>query len=226
MEKEHCKDCLLRSSAALYLNDSELSKLESECAQVGFKKGEIIFKQDALSSNIIYLKTGLAKLHMASRKRDQIIKIIKAPSYLRISTTVADKVNHYSATAVSDCIACFIDIDSFKEFVLKNGEFAYEIILSLSESELDNFRRCVNRNQKHTVGRVADALIYFSKQIYHNDEFDFPLSRNDLADLICSSRESVSRVLSEFDKDHIIKLKGKKIKIMNTKLLEQIGRNG
>jgi len=203
-----------------------MSILESECAQVKFKKGEIIFKQDALASNIIYLKSGLAKLHMASRKRDQIIKIIKAPDFLRISTTFADKVNHYSATAVDECVACFIDINSFKEFILRNGEFAYEIIFSLSKSELENFIRCVNRNQKQTIGRVADALIYFSEDIYDNEEFDFPLSRNDLADLICSSRESVSRVLREFDKDRIIQLDGKKIKIINKSLLEQIGKNG
>ena len=226
MIKEHCKDCSLRSSAASHLSDNELNVLENECAQVHFKKGEIIFKQDALASNIIYLKTGLAKLHMASRKRDQIIKIIKAPDFLRISTTIADKVNHYSATAIEDSIACFIDINSFNDFIFKNGEFAYEIIISLSKSELESFRRCVNRNQKQTIGRVADALIYFSEQIYYNDEFDFPLSRNDLADLICSSRESVSRVLGEFDKDKIIKLDGKKIKIRNKALLQQIGNNG
>ncbi len=226
MEKEHCKYCNFKSSAVSHLSENELNILESGCAQVNFKKGEIIFKQDALSSNIIYLKTGLAKLHMASKKRDQIIKIIKAPDFLRISTTFADRVNHYSSTAVEDSIACFIDINSFKEFILKNGEFAYEIIYSLSRGELDNFRRCVNRNQKQTVGRVADALIYFSEQISYNEEFDFPLSRNDLADLICTSRESVSRVLSEFDKDQIIELDNKKIKIKNKHLLEQIGNNG
>lgn len=214
------------SSAASHLSDNELSILESDCSQVHFTKGEIIFKQDAFSSNIIYLQKGLAKLHMKSRKRDQIIKIIKGPSFLRISTTIADRINHYSATAVEDVIACFIDINSFKEFVLKNGEFAYEIILDLSQGELENFRRCVNRNQKQTVGRVADALLYFSDNIFESPSFNFPLSRNDLSDLICSSRESVSRVLSEFDKENIIVLDGKKITIKNRQLLEQIGLNG
>lgn len=226
MEKTRCKDCMLRSPAASHLNENELSILESDCLQVNFKKGEIIFKQGAFSTNIIYLKMGLVKLHMRSKKRDQILKIIKGPSFLRVSTTVADRVNQYSATALDDSVACFIDINSFKEFIHKNGEFAYEIILDLSQSELENFRTSVNRNQKHTVGRVAETLLFFSDTIYQSDSFDVPLSRNDFADLISSSRESVSRILSEFDKDGIILMDRKQITIKNRKLLEQIGMNG
>lgn len=64
MKKHNCKDCLIKSAAAKYLNTEEFEILENNSVEVSFKKGEIIFKQDALSLNVAYLKTGLAKVHM------------------------------------------------------------------------------------------------------------------------------------------------------------------
>ncbi len=226
IEKYPCTKCLFISKAARVLTENELETLESKCAQVSYSKGEIIFKQDAFSTNIIYLKTGLIKLHMKGNARDQIIKIVKAPAYTSIPTTLGQNINQYSAIALTDTIACFIDVDAFKSFINKNGEFAYEIIVNLCQDVLDNFKRCVNRNQKKTIGRVAESLLFFADKIFENDEFEFPLSRNDMADLICSSRESVSRIISDFNNDGLINLEGKTISIMNRRLLEQIAKNG
>jgi CRP-like cAMP-binding protein len=53
-----------------------------------------------------------------------------------------------------------------------------------------------------------------------------PLTQEDLGDLVDSSRESISRVLAEFDKDGIIKIVGKKIEILNKKSLLLISANG
>lgn len=163
---------------------------------------------------------------MAGGKRDQIIKIVKAPSYLGLPTTFGDKIIQYSATAIEDSIACFIDMNAFKNFIYLNGEFAYEIIIDLCRNELDNHRRCVNRNQKQTTGRVAEALLYFANKVCNSDDFEFPLSRNDFADLICSSRESVSRILGDFVSDSLIRLTGKRIEILNKELLKDIDRKG
>jgi len=53
-----------------------------------------------------------------------------------------------------------------------------------------------------------------------------PLSQAELANLVDTSRESVSRILTEFDKDKIIELKGKEISILNKKSLQLISQNG
>jgi len=53
-----------------------------------------------------------------------------------------------------------------------------------------------------------------------------PLSQVELANLVDTSRESVSRILTEFDKDGIIQLKGKEIQITNKKSLQLVSQNG
>jgi len=70
---------------------------------------------------------------------------------------------------------------------------------------LESFRRCANRTQKLIRGNMADALLDFSDHIFQSDTFTIPLSQAELANLVDTSRESVSRILAEFDKDGIIK---------------------
>ena len=59
-----------------------------------------------------------------------------------------------------------------------------------------------------------------------SDTFTLPLSQTELANLVDTSRESVSRVMTEFDKDGIIANNGKQIEILNKKSLQLISQNG
>ena len=226
MNNIDCRYCEFKSTAASYLNGDELDSLRSNCAQVNFKSGDIIFKQDALSSNIIYIQTGFVKVHMGGPERESILRISKAPTYLGIPTTVGDRVNHYSATALTDVTACFIDINAFKLFIYKNGNFAYEIILGLCRNELYHFHNCVNLTQKQLNGRIAGALLFIADNIFHKNEFKMILNRLEFADMVGSSRESLSRVLNKFHEENIIKISGKTICLVNREALERISKNG
>lgn len=73
---------------------------------------------------------------------------------------------------------------------------------------------------------MADALLEFSESIFQSESFTLPISQSELANLVDTSRESVSRVLTEFDKDGLIKIKGKQIAILNKKSLNLISQNG
>ena len=226
MDYDVCTLCHLKSKAAENLSDEELGILGQNCVEVSFDKGDTIFKQDALSSNIIYVKEGLVKLLMRGPQRPQIIKIKKAPCYLGLPTTIGDKVNHYSAVAQAPTIACFIDLEAFKRLIRMNTDFTYEIIVELCRNELDQFNRCVKMMQNQVYGRLATNLLNMANNIFTADEFDLPLSRNEIADLVSTSRETVSRLLTNLDQEGIIAIEGRHIKIVDKKRLMDISRNG
>lgn len=225
MENE-CKTCPFNSKAAATLSDCSFEDLNSNHAVVRFLKGDSIIKQGNFSTNVVFLRTGLVKIHISGPYHEQIVKIVKAPSYLGLPTTFGNKINQYSVTSISAAEVCFIDITIFRKILKANDEFSYEIILELCKNELESFRRCANRTQKQIRGNMADALLEFSERIFKSDSFPLPLSQADLANLVDTSRESVSRVLTEFDKDGIIKIQNKQIEIINKKSLEKISQNG
>lgn len=84
----------------------------------------------------------------------------------------------------------------------------------------------MSQSQKKTYGKVADALLYFSRIIYEDREFDIPFTRQELADLIGISRESATRVLLKLKDDGILSVDERHVQINDLDLLHQISRNG
>jgi CRP-like cAMP-binding protein len=222
-----CRTCEFKSQAVEILGPDELDILEKNCVEVEFRKGEMLFKQSSFSSHVIFIKSGLVKIHMTGLQgKDQILKIVPAPTYLGLANLFGDTINNYSASAVEQTIACFIHIDVFKEFIEHNGNFALEIIKDISREELTYFKRFVNHNQKHIDGRLAEILLYFVNEVYMNKRFILPLNRKDLSALVCASRESVIREMQSFASNGIIEVKGKQIEVLDERRLEQISKNG
>jgi len=226
MLKEKCLTCDIKSAAVGYLDETQLQLLGENCAEASFRKGEVIIKQDSLSSNVIYLKEGLVKISMEWNHKNQILNIIKAPAYLGIPTTLGEKINQYSVSALEDSMVCFIDINTFKMLIDQNGKFAYEIIIHLCKNEIQQYRRCVDRSQKHVPGLVAGTLMFFSTEIYKDATFRLPIDRSEFGDLIGTASETVSRMLKEFHEDHLIEMKGKIITLINPDRLIKISMSG
>ncbi len=223
----NCSICAIRSKAVEALNPSEVEFLQGNCAEVSMKPGESIIKEGSLSSHIAYLKSGLAKIHKKGVKgTDQILKILQPGCYIGIQTVLSNKIHQYSASTIEDSDVCYIDINSFKELIAKNAHFADELILYLCRDELTYFERFVNVHQKQVDGRLADTILFFSDEVNKSKSFQIPLSRNDLAALICATRESVTRSIKDLSDIGTIRVKGKSFEILNYELLKKISEKG
>lgn len=224
--KNECYNCACVMRSMQSLKNCQLEQLENNHAVVQFRKGDSIIKQGMFSTNVVFLKSGLVKIHITGPYHEQIVRLAKAPTYLGLPTTIGDKINQYSVTAVQDSEVCFIDLNIFKRVLEENKDFSSYIILELCKSELESYRRCANRTQKQTRGNLADVLIDLSENVFESDEFVLPISQSDIGNLVDASRESVNRLLSELINDGIIRMEGRKIEILNKYSLQLISQNG
>jgi CRP-like cAMP-binding protein len=221
-----CRDCKEKSCAAAVLNVNEINLINDNRTETEFKKGDIILHEGTMISHIIYLKSGLVKEYIKSGEEEQILQIVKKYSYLGLPSLFGDRVNNYSYAALEDIKVCYIDLNVFNGLIKKNGNFAYEILVSVSSDSLNNFHRFMSQVKKRTYGRVADALLYFSRIIYESNEFEIPFTRQEFADLIGIARESTARVLAKFKDEGILDIDGRYITIKKMDLLTQISKNG
>ena len=226
MLKPHCKLCNQRSGPSHMLNDCQLDVLNENSSQMTFQAGEVLIKQDSPTNSVVYIKSGLVKIHTRGPNRERIMNIAKAPSYLCLHSTFGDKINHFSATAIEPTTVCYIDSKTFTNFIEENGKFAYQVIQSMGRGELQNFHYLIDIAQKQNMGRVAHTLLFFSKDIYKSNNFILPVSRQELADLTGITRESISRILHNFHNDKILKIEGRKISIEKKQVLEDISEKG
>lgn len=222
-----CVVCNDKSCAAAALNDNQLGSLNSNSRETDIRKGETILKAGALTSHIVYLKTGFVKEHVEGPgQKSKILQIIKKQSYLGLPSLFGARVNHYSYTALEDLRVCFIDINIFLEFIRDRGSFALEVLNYVSRESLNKDFHLINQGHKKMYGRFADVLLYLSDEIFMSTEFDILLSRQELAELAGMSRENTARALSHFKEEGILKINGRNIEILKHDLLKQISKNG
>ena len=75
---------------------------------------------------------------------------------------------------------------------------------------------------KSMYGKVASVLLFFQEKIYFTYGFDLPVSRKEIAQYTGLSIETVIRVISEFRRDGLIKVYGKRIEIIDKDSLVSI----
>lgn len=222
-----CIECSFKSTPVSLLEEDELTELCNNCVHIDFKAGENIIRQGAFTTNIAYMTRGLAKVHMEGPlKRDEIIKITKAPAFIGAPSVFSDRVFHYSVTSLTDAKVCFIDYQIFDKLLLENSEFAKELIKELSSDLIKQFHSCVNKTQKRLNAYVAETLMYLSEDVFGKNDFHLPLSRSEFAQLVGSTRETITRIFHDFSEMKILEIHKDYIKIVDTEKLSDISRLG
>lgn len=84
----------------------------------------------------------------------------------------------------------------------------------------------INLNHKKMPGRLADTLLYFAGELYMADEFEMILSRQELGEMTNMARESVVRILGEFEEAGILKSETNRIRILDRDKLRLISERG
>jgi CRP-like cAMP-binding protein len=224
---EKCSSCTVGSCALYALSKVEVLSMEDQTHQTKFHKGEILRKQDTPLASIIYLRNGYVKEYMSHDSlSDQVIQLIKPRSYIGLQSLNTNKASVFSYQAITDIDVCFIEKSIFNSLISGNGNFAREILISLSHEYLSNQKRFLSLNQTQIFGKVAGLLIYLSEEVYENPNFDIHLKRTELAEMVASTRESVTRTLKWFHNEGIILMDKNMIKIQDGKRLSEIAKRG
>lgn len=222
----HCNCCNLKLNIFRFLTHTELEEVNKTRFEVRFNKGETIFKQGGPLTHIACLTEGMAKVYLEGGNNKNIILKILGPAELVGGPGFqVDNRHHFSATAIGDCKACFIDVQSFENALKSNMPFTLEFIKHLNNATIHLYNKLTSLTGKNMHGRIADALIYLSAIIYKNDVFTTTLSRQDLADMAALTKESSIRILKEFKDEKIIQFDGNNFTILDKDKLISISKN-
>lgn len=222
-----CETCTDKSCAVKTLGEHELKLWRKNYHEVKFSKGDIIASEGTSVDHIAYLRRGLVKEYGTVDHFEQyILQVIKPHSYLGIQSIFENRINQYSYVALTDVTICYVKLPVFIELLKENGRFSYEILSSICNENLNNYHRFIVQHQKNSRGKLADVLLYFSNLIFESHSFILPLTRKEIAYMIGTSRESVSKQICVFEMDQILKIEGRGITIVDLPKLEQISRFG
>jgi CRP/FNR family transcriptional regulator len=210
-----------------FLTDDERTEIEANSNIVRYEKKEVIFRQNTRTSHIMCIKSGLVKIYKEGRNnRFIILKIAGEGEFIGLMSIYGGDMHRFSASAIQTSDICFVDIGVFNKILKNNGNFSQHIISQLSIDGLFIFDRLMSQSHKQLPGRIADVILYFAETVYKSHEFEFPLTRRELAELAGTTKESFIRTLAEFKNDKIIELDGSMVKINSLKIVKTLSELG
>jgi CRP-like cAMP-binding protein len=219
----NCDGCELKS---LFFENVSISEIELICTrktEISYKKGEVIIHEGDPIINFTYLKTGLVKLYRhANLEREQIICFALPLDFVSLLSVFSEKKYNYSVAALEDSTTCNINLNEIKSIAMENGKFALSIVEKVNRATDRIILDLLKIKHKRLNGRIAFILLFFSKDIYHSNSFNLPVSRKEIAEYIGMTVENVIRTLSDFRKDGIIKIFGPLIEIIDEERLARI----
>jgi len=190
--------------------------------ELSFKKGELISKQGLLMTHIIFIRKGFAKLYLEHEGELIILDIAQPGTFIGIQSLYGESVFPFTVEALTDTEVCLKDIKLFRELVLENSEFSRGIIEILNGELLRSYNRMFSLTTKQISGRFAELLFYMRNVLYASNPFKLTIARKELADLVSTTPESISRLLSDFKEQGFIKVNGQTIEILDPQKLESM----
>ncbi|MEE9349472.1 MAG: Crp/Fnr family transcriptional regulator [Flavobacteriaceae bacterium] len=222
----NCEKCIVRELNSLNtLNDDELNEISMHKTTLSFKKGDSLFEEGTHLNGVFCLRNGKCKVtKLSPNGKDQIVRFIKKGELIGQRSIIIGSSAHLTVTALEDMQACFIPKKSIQKHFMENRNFSLDITKSIC-TDLDNANLTIsNMAQKSVKERLADTLLSFNKDFGCDTEgfLKLVLTRVEISNAIGTATESSIRLLSQFKKEGLVELKGKRIKILNKTKLKQI----
>lgn len=222
-EHVECKHCSNRFNSVFCKteNDKILEINKSKICS-SYKKNEYIFKEGAYASGVFCINGGKIKISMLGDEgKEQIVRLVKPGDIIGYKALLSGDKYSASAIAIEDSNVCFIPKEIFTEVLKKDAHLSFEMMKLLSDELRKAEEKITHLAQKPVRERMAETIL-FLKETYGTDteeNINVTLSREEIANIVGTATETAIRLLSEFNKDNMIELSGKKIKILNTSRL-------
>lgn len=221
-----CEQCIVRQFSSLKaLTKDELLRMAECKTSYTIKKGEPIFEEGDITNGIFCVKDGVCKMtKLSANGKDQIVKLVKAGELLGQRSMISEEPANLSAVALEDMEVCFVPKSEILNFFNHNNQFSMNVMKTICGDLKEADDHMVSMAQKSVKERLAETLIYLEETFGNNEDgsLRIQLSREELAGMIGTATESCIRLLSEFNKNGLVDLSGKKITIKNKALLKKI----
>jgi len=225
---DSCLDCKLRSELAFCdLHRDALASFEAARSNSVYPKGSILFVEGQVPRGVYLICTGRAKLSTCSSDGKTLItRIAEAGEVLGASATISGRPHEVTAETLSPCQIAFIKDKQFLQLLEQNPEICLRLAQHLSNNYYTAHEQVRSLGLSHSAGeRLARVLLSWAAQsgveIEKGIRIKLTLTHEEIAQLIGTSRETVTRLFSSLKGKQIVEVRGSTLVIRDKAALEQ-----
>ncbi|MGA1863703.1 MAG: Crp/Fnr family transcriptional regulator [bacterium] len=206
------------------LPTAQMEELTSIARKKVFSKGKVIFLEGTESNGFYIVISGNVKIYKLSPEgKEQILHFFgPGEPFGEVPAFTGDRFPAY-AEAIKETQVLFFPKDAFVALIRNDPSLALNMLAILSR-RLQRFTNVIeNLSLKEVPGRLAAYLLYLSESKNRDDELSLDISKGQLASLLGTIPETLSRILTRMAKQGVINSDGKRhMKILDRKGLEKL----
>lgn len=204
------KELLQRFPLFKNLNDYEIEPILSIAKNRTYKQGTHIFMQGDPLTNVYFIHSGKVKIYRTDMQgREQIVNVLKAGQMFPHQGFFRDDDYPAHAEVAEDAVLIYIPKNSFEDFLITNPNICIKIFRVLGNMIVDLQNRLEEKMLYNTYEQIILLLIRIAQnhgEKISEDEVKITtqFTNRELANMIGSSRETVSRTISQLKKEELI----------------------
>jgi CRP/FNR family transcriptional regulator, cyclic AMP receptor protein len=225
---ESCLTCKLRADRIFCnLPAPALQAFENIKSATAYPPGAVLFVEGQLPRGIFVLCKGSAKLSINSPGgKTTIVKLAEPGEVLGLSATMSGKPYEVTAQTIDPCQVNFIKRDDFLKFLKDDVEVCFKVAEQLGEKYHNACKEVRLLGLSHSAAEKL-AMLLLDWNSKNGDAKPEPrltlrLTHEEIAQMIGTSRETVTRLFADLKKQQIVQAKGSTLVIRNTEALREI----
>ncbi len=219
-----CGPCLRKIRLFSDLDEQALEQISSIVITRKCRKRTILFTEGEPGDTIYFVKSGRVKVFKTTEDgREQILRLIEPGEVIGEAVLFEGGGYPASAEVMEDSEICLIRNPDLEQLVMQHGEIAIRLIRVLSRRLKEAQHQVRDLALKDAYARTAGILFKLAQNSLASAEgieVKPDLSRQELANMIGTSRETVSRILSDFQQQKILLTDRNKIIVVNMDKLQ------
>ena len=204
-----CAACPARESIWRDLGESELDVLARSRRLCVYEPGEVLFYQGNPCSGLHCLESGAVAMRKShDHGPGPILRISHPPDILGLRDLAADKGYSATAQAVIPCRLCFVDQAVVRELLDNNPSCSWSFLKRMAQELNQSEDALLTWRPLSVRARLANVLLGLKDRFGQADAtgritVDLPLSRSDLAWMVGTRPETLSRATRALEEDAV-----------------------
>ncbi len=226
MKADDLQELLRSVSIFENVSDEALLNLGRVIRVREYPTGSLIFGQDEHGTALFIIVSGRVKVSILGRSgREIVLCFLNPESFFGEMALLDGRPRSANVMTTEPSTLAILDREAFLRCIQKRPEIAINVLAELSKRLRKADEIISNLALLDVYGRVARALIDLAEEEGQRTQGGIVISRmpsqKDLASLVCTSRETVSRVLTEFKQRGLLSTRGKKVVLSPQFYLDQ-----
>lgn len=204
-----------------------IDQIAAIAVEKSIKKGMPIFFEGDEGNGFFLVASGKVKVYKNSAEgKEKILHIIEKGEPFGEVAVFTGRSFPANAQTISNCTLLFFPRREFIQLISENPSLSLNMMAILTQRLKQFAVQIEHLSLKDVPGRLADYLLILSREQQNQDQVKLTITKGQLASLLGTIAETLSRILARMSQNELIEVSGKDIRILDLEGLKALAESG